>query len=254
MTVQSGESNGNMNHSLMFQKSIQAYSSMFILKKILVNGLNLSANEEMKKPMAHCTSMTIMEQFHLQILSAVQNYTIIVEANSEDFVYFSSGTKVFSPIKRTYNSRFLTLNLTFGAGLGIKCSLNYTIDDKYEGEIPLVLKNSTELYIVNKATGIVALPELAEGSHCLTINVLCGLYNFHGANPPGAPFKPTSPGSADYEATWSDNLYFTVDTGSENEIPEFPAWTVLPAILSVTVVVVMLRKTLKNQKGEDNVE
>ena len=204
--------------------------------------------------------------FYLEIMATQDtSYVLIIEQNiesipsslltdSEDYVYFSSGTKVFSPINRTYNSRFLTLNLTFGVGLGIKCSLNYTIDDKYEGDIPLVPKNSTELHIVNPATGFVVLPELSEGSHCLTINVLCGLYNFHGVNSPGAPFKPTSPGSADYEATWSDSLYFTIDTGSEDDIPEFPAWTVLPAILSVTVVVIMLRKTLKNQKGEDNVE
>lgn len=204
--------------------------------------------------------------FYLEIMATQDtSYVLIVEqnlesvpssllANSEDFVYFSSGAKVFSPINRTYNSRFLTLNLTFGAGLGIECFLNYTIDDKYEGDIPLVLKNPTEMHIVNPATGFVVLPELSEGSHCLTINVLCGLYDYHGVNPPGAPFEPTAPGSADYEATWSDSLYFTVDTGSEDEIPEFPVWTILPAILSVTVVVVMLRKMLKTQKGENNVE
>ena len=37
-------------------------------------------------------------------------------------------------------------------------------------------------------------------------------------------------------------------------IPEFSVWTVLPAVFSATVVVVMLRKMLKNQKGEENVE
>jgi hypothetical protein len=66
--------------------------------------------------------------------------------------------------------------------------------------------------------GIVRLPELSEGSHSLTIDVLCGLYDYHGANPPGAPFTPTSPGSSDYIATWTHTIYFTINT----TIPEFP--------------------------------
>ncbi len=177
----------------------------------------------------------------------------VVEADSTDYIRFSSGAKIFSPLNRTYNSRFLTLNLTFGAGLGIKCSLNYSIDRKYEGPIPLVRKNPTELHVVNEEIGSVTLPELSEGSHNLTVYVLCGLYNYHGVNPPGAPFKPTFPGSTDYVASWADTLYFTIDTQlQENTIPEFPSWAILPLLLTATLAAVIwkqkLRKTSNNQK------
>ena len=51
-----------------------------------------------------------------------------------------------------------------------------------------------------------------------------------------------------------DTSYVLIVEQNVESIPEFSAWTVLPAVLSVTIVVVMLRKMLKNQKGEDNVE
>jgi hypothetical protein len=133
--------------------------------------------------------------------------THIVEADSADSIRFSSGAVIFSPLNRTYNSRFLTLNLTFGVGLGVECSLNYSIDGKYEGPIPLVAKNPTEMHVINEAIGYVTLPELSEGSHRLTVYVLCGIYDYHGANPPSAPFTPTSPGSTDYVASWAHTIY-----------------------------------------------
>jgi hypothetical protein len=43
----------------------------------------------------------------------------IVKADSNDYISFSSGVTIFSPINETYNSNFLTLNLTFGCGAGI---------------------------------------------------------------------------------------------------------------------------------------
>ncbi|MCW4016721.1 MAG: hypothetical protein NWF06_10160 [Candidatus Bathyarchaeota archaeon] len=106
-------------------------------------------------------------------------YAHVVAAESEDSICLSSGTIVYSPLNRTYNSNCLILNLTFGIGLGVDCSLTYSIDEKYEGTIPLVPKNPTELHVVNKATGYVTLPELPEGSHSLTIYVLCGIYDYH---------------------------------------------------------------------------
>jgi hypothetical protein len=137
-----------------------------------------------------------------------------VKADSNDSVSFSSGTVVYCPLNRTYNSRFLTLNLTFGVGLGVNCSLTYDIDGKYEGQISLVAKNPAELHVVNQAIGLVELPELTNGSHRFTINVVCGLYDFHGANAPSAPFKRV-PGTSDYEATWTHMVYFTIDTGAQ---------------------------------------
>ena len=173
-----------------------------------------------------------------------------VKADSTNYISFASCGTIFSPLNRTYNSRFLTLNLSFGVGLGVDCSLNFSLDGKYEGPIPLGAKNPTELHVINEAVGLVTLPELSEGSHNLTVNVLCGIYNYHGANPPGAPFTPTFPGSSDYIATWTYTIFFTIDTS----IPEFPSWT--PMMITLIAVVAMTaiyrQKLSKSNKKGDN--
>lgn len=161
----------------------------------------------------------------LLIFSALVAIIHIGVADSTDYIRFSSGVVIFSPLNRTYNSRFLTLNLTFGVGLGVESSLNYSIDGKYEGLINLVAKNPTEIHVINEVTGYVTLPELSEGSHQLTVNVLSGIYDYHGANPPGAPFKQTSPDSSDYVASWAHKIYFTVDTKSESNWVEVIRFT-----------------------------
>jgi len=162
------------------------------------------------------------------------------EENLTNYISFPSGTTVYSPINKTYYSNFLNLNLTFGAGLGLTPSLNYSIDEESEGTIPLVAKFPSELHVVNMMTGLVALPELSEGPHSITINVLCSLNDYHGANPPRAPFTPTFLGSSDYIATWTHTIYFTIDTA----IPEFPSWIVLPLFLVATLSALVLKKRL----------
>jgi hypothetical protein len=103
--------------------------------------------------------------------------------------------------------------------------LNYSIDGKYEGPISLVAKNPTELHVINMMIGVLELPELSEGSHHLTVNVLSGIYDYHGANAPGAPFKPTTPGGTDYVASWTHSVYFTVNSPS----PSSPSPTSTPS-------------------------
>ncbi len=162
-----------------------------------------------------------------------------VKAESTDFIRYGSGVTIFSPINITYGSRFLYLNITFDQGVGLHCSLNYSIDGAHKGVIPLVTED-TGFHIIYKMTGLVTLPELSEGTHWLTIDVLCELDDYQGANPPGAPFTPTSPGSSDYIATWTHTIYFTIDTS----IPEFPSWLVLPFLLFGCLVTGAFRKKL----------
>jgi hypothetical protein len=180
--------------------------------------------------------------FLILLLGSIQistkNFEIVI-AESTDYISFDSGVTIFSPLNTTYGSRINYLNLTFNQGVGLRCSLNYSIDRNYNGSIPLVTED-TGFRITYKMTGLVTLPELSEGSHCLTIDVLCGLYDFHGANPPGAPFTPTSPGSSDYTATWNHTIYFTIDTS----IPEFPSWIILPFCIFITVMVFMIKKRI----------
>jgi hypothetical protein len=150
----------------------------------------------------------------LLILSA--NSTVNAQADSTNYIRFSSGTVVYSPLNVTYNTGFLTLNLTFGYGLGIKCSLSYSIDGKYLGIVPLTQLKPDEIHVVNPTSGLVKLSQLSEGSHSLTINVTAGVTS-HSPNPPGAPFKPTTPGGSYYEARWSDTINFTIDLDASQE-------------------------------------
>src|SRR3972149_4026365 len=69
-----------------------------------------------------------------------------------DRIYFSSGVTLFSPLNRTYNSRFLTLNFSFALGWGMKYSLYYHIDGEYGGPMPYVIKNPEELHVIYYST------------------------------------------------------------------------------------------------------
>lgn len=160
-----------------------------------------------------------------------------VKGNSTDQITFPSGTTVFSPLNITYNTRSPYINLTFNQGAGISASLNYTMDGIGKGSIPLV-NEDTRFHTLFKKSGSVKLPELTEGPHCLTIDVLCGLYDYHGAEPPSAPFTPTYPGSSDYTATWTHTINFTIDTS----IPEFPSWIILPLFLMGTFSLILLKR------------
>ena len=156
-----------------------------------------------------------------------------VKADSANSTSYSV-VKILFPANATYDSRFLTLNVTFPCG-GLDYTLTYNIDGKNEGSIPWVVDNPNEVHVIYKAIGSVALPELSEGSHCLTVTIICGLYNYHGANPPGAPFKPTSPGSSDYEATWTDTVYFTIDSGAGTTEPALAVDSIPPSISNISL-------------------
>ncbi len=157
-----------------------------------------------------------------------------VKADSTNSTSYSV-VKILFPANATYDYRFLSLNVTFPFG-GLDYTLTYNIDGKNEGSIPWLIDNPNhELHVVYTAIGSVALPELSEGSHCLTATIICGLYNYHGGNPPGAPFKPTSLGSSDYEATWTDTVYFTIDLGAGITEPALALDSVPPSISEISL-------------------
>jgi hypothetical protein len=103
----------------------------------------------------------------------------LVKADSADFISFSSGVTIFSPLNRTYTSKFLTLNFSIACGLGIRYSLKYSIDGKYGGPMPYVIKNPEEWHVVYYGTGLVKLPELSEGAHSLTVYLETNMNNNH---------------------------------------------------------------------------
>ncbi len=153
----------------------------------------------------------------------------IIETNSNDYIRFYAFT-LFSPLNRTYNSRLLTVKLTFSAGLGIKYTINYNIDEKYEKPIPFEIENPIELHAVYKATGYVALPELSEGSHNLTIYLI-------------------GSGHQHRTLSYTETIYFTIDTQTRyNIIPEFQSWIILPIFLTATLVILV---TIRNKIRKD---
>ena len=137
-----------------------------------------------------------------------------VKAESNVPVVLGGGVTVYSPVNTTYSTGCLNLNLTFNAGAGVQDSLSYGIDGKYGGPITLAFNDTPGFHMFSLATGVVPLPELSNGSHRLTVYVESDLNDYHGANPPGAPFKATAPGSANYVAYWADTVDFTVDSSS----------------------------------------
>ena len=159
----------------------------------------------------------------------------MVEAESADYIQFYAFT-LYSPLNRTYNSRLLNLSLTFSAGLGIKYSLSYNIDGEHEGDIPFKIENPKELHVIYRANGYLMLPELSEGTHNLTINLLASGYQF------GNPY-------------FTGSVQFTIKTQSQpNIIPEFESSTILLLILSGIIIAFLLGKKPKTQKGYDNEE
>jgi hypothetical protein len=156
-----------------------------------------------------------------------------VKAGSTNSTSYSV-VEILFPANATYDSRFLTLNVTFPCS-ALHYTLTYNIDGKDEGSIPWVVENPNEVHVIYKAIGSVALPELSEGSHCLMVTIICGLYGYLGANPPGAPFKPTSPGGIDYEATWTDTVYFTITSAASTTEPEHTVDSVPPIISDISV-------------------
>jgi hypothetical protein len=137
-----------------------------------------------------------------------------VKADSDNSIVFSGGVTIYSPVNATYHSNFLTLNLTCVCGSGLHISLNYDIDGKYQDPITLEFNLTSGFHMIGLGTALVQLPELPSGSHRLTVYEEAYLYDYHGASPPGAPFKPTAPGSADYVASWVDTVYFAADSNA----------------------------------------
>ena len=137
-------------------------------------------------------------------------------------ISYSSGLYLISPLNTTYTSNMLTLNVYFD--MGIQTKLNYSIDGGlYSGDIPLTYLNNSEVMYISNYQGTVPLPELPDGSHSLAITVDAELNDFHGANPPGAPFKATNAEGTNFAAVWVHTIYFSVDTSKATQNPTVSA-------------------------------
>ncbi len=176
------------------------------------------------------------------------NILFFTTQNCEDAIppmRFTSGVTLYSPVNTTYSSKFLNLNLTAGVGLGSKCTITYGIDNKYHGTVPLQEVYPGELPVINQVKGNVALPELTQGTHNLTLQVVCTPTNGQGsATMDRYPFIPESNNITTYHVIWTDTIQFTIQT--EQEIPEFPTQAILILTILTTAVILICKKSVRN--------
>jgi hypothetical protein len=154
---------------------------------------------------------TILLLFFATLLSSlIATLPIPARADDADFISFPSGVTVYSPLNMTYDSRYLTLNVTLqSAGnmgdIDPNVWMSYGIDGKTNGAVPLDVSNPG-LHVVTNAAGLVNLPELSPGSHCLTITT-------YGHNQKTLDPKYLS---------FTDTVYFSISADASSVPP--PGW------------------------------
>lgn len=192
-------------------------------------------------------------------IAAVGTHT--VKADSSSPMTFAGDITLISPVNETYTSNQLTLNLNLTCG-GLPYNLTYSIDGTNEGSIPLTFSQSIN-FLFEVEAGTVQMPSLSNGSHKLTIYEVAYLNNYQGAEPPGAPFQPTFPGSDNYTCSWTDTVYFSVNATAAQTtpaptptatpsatptatpaapVPELPWLTIVPLLLFMFSVAVIVRR------------
>jgi hypothetical protein len=152
------------------------------------------------------------------LASALTNFPVAhawETVSTDTFIQFYLFT-LYSPLNGTYNSRFLDLNLTFTAGMGIRYTIYYYLDGKYAIEIPFTVKNANETHVTYQANAFTNLPELSEGSHSLTVVINCaGLMRSLPSN--------------------NGTVYFTIDPNAEHFIPQPTADLTQPKITNTHI-------------------
>jgi hypothetical protein len=176
-------------------------------------------------------SLTLIFTIVLLVSFSIQSNS--VKADSNEHCTFASGLTLYSPLNKTYNSSLLQLNLTFESRVAdLQGFLNYSIDGKYQGPIPLTFNSTTGFEMVGLGYGLVQLPEFSNGPHVLTVNV--GFYN-----------------SSVYCGSWVHTIYFTIDESEvvstptptltpSPSIPEFPSWIILLPLTIIAIIAGLL--------------
>ncbi|MHC3129341.1 MAG: hypothetical protein IBV52_04615 [Candidatus Bathyarchaeota archaeon] len=192
----------------------------------------------------------------VSILLVVSLFAMAAAINPVIAPYTSGGQgfplatpiSIASPSNITYSNNELTLIVTFKFLLGPKySSLSYSLDGKDNVTVPLTgtqeprevtrtYANGTSV-IVNSTlmgpftiTGEVALPELSEGQHKITV------YAKYIANQVVALDEST------VHFTISNNSEHNISTNLEQKIPEFPSWTILPLTMMATLIGVVVKR------------
>ena len=115
----------------------------------------------------------------LLLFSLAAGLTSVKGADSQ-FPPLTGMLRVESPINRTYTTKFLLLNVSFGSlvGANINHSLTYSLDGRFMGAMPIEYHDPHRLTFQGFFTATVALPELSKGSHTITVYGEHNFYNF----------------------------------------------------------------------------
>jgi hypothetical protein len=140
-------------------------------------------------------------------MSAVDTQSVMADSTDS-----YSVVRILSPNNESYDSGFLTLNVTFSAAMGMRYWLTYEIDGNLKGSINWTITNPTETHIFHDAIGTAALPYLPNGSHSLTVCLLVSGF-VEGQNP----------------RYYYDTANFTVDS-TYRTVPEPPQDSTPPRI------------------------
>jgi hypothetical protein len=177
--------------------------------------------------------LTLIVALLTSLVAGVQT----VNADSQPVSPVLSGVNIVSPSNSTYSSSLLTLkaNVTTLGGSNIKTSMDYSLDGTSNQTIPITIEYPAgNSFTMALHIGLLDLPTLSEGSHNITVYVACEYPNNNRfVNEPDT-----------ITAFYNSTVHFTISTNSEQEIPEFPSWIVLPLFLTVTLAVTLCRKKL----------
>jgi hypothetical protein len=187
---------------------------------VLWGELNTSLRRLIWRAMKRTTlASTFLAALFLTALALAQpaNADIV----DDDETRLASGPYIVFPLNTTYNSRFVTLDISFSAQLfsKVRFSATYSLDGTPTVIVPLVSSPSL-VWNKNHVTGSISLPELSDGSHRLSVYVEADagtgesywdsetVYFTVEATPP--KIKVLSPLNQTYTET-SVSLVFTLD-------------------------------------------
>ena len=108
----------------------------------------------------------------LFLLASALTQPVNADILDENGTPLASGPYIIFPVNTTYNSRIITLNISFSTQLFSKVhfSATYSLDGTPNIIVPLVSSPSL-IWNKNRVIGSVRLPELSDGSHTLSVYV-----------------------------------------------------------------------------------
>jgi hypothetical protein len=140
-------------------------------------------------------AVTCFLLFLLEALTLIVVQASAADVTTDNYIAYGSGVCLYSPLNRTYATSLVPLNLNFSKGMGMDCNLSYSLDGQSSHDIPLTVIPGQELHITTETEASLQLPQLSDGTHCLTIIV-----------------NASADGS--YTHSWVHTVYFTVQTGN----------------------------------------